>query len=135
MVAIILAALSKSAPTFCAYSLYGESSLLRKILDKYSNPCRSRKFFTPPQPSPNSRGGSKKFTNDLGLLYQLPYIVSIRSDHGVWLPCHQRVRANKWCQFESVFSDVKSENRYIREIIYGKKGSVTYWEIQQFLAI
>ncbi len=29
----------------------------------------SRKFFTPPQPSPNSRGGSKKFTNDLGWLY------------------------------------------------------------------
>jgi len=29
----------------------------------------SRKFFTPPQPSPNPRGGSKKFTNDLGLLY------------------------------------------------------------------
>jgi hypothetical protein len=30
----------------------------------YSNSCRSRKFFTPPQPSPNSRSGSKKFTND-----------------------------------------------------------------------
>ncbi len=29
----------------------------------------SRKFFTPPQPSPNPRGGSKRFTNDLGLLY------------------------------------------------------------------
>ncbi|MEG4287490.1 hypothetical protein Q5692_00380 [Microcoleus sp. C2C3] len=35
---------------------------------QYSNPCRSRKFFTPPQPSPRVRGGSKKFTNDLGLL-------------------------------------------------------------------
>ncbi len=29
----------------------------------------SRKFFTPPQPSPMPWGGSKKFTNDLGLLY------------------------------------------------------------------
>jgi hypothetical protein len=29
----------------------------------------SGKFFTPPQPSPNPRGGNKKFTNDLGLLY------------------------------------------------------------------
>ena len=37
----------------------------------YSAPCRSRKFFTPPQPSPNSRGGSKKFTNDLGWLYAI----------------------------------------------------------------
>jgi len=26
-------------------------------------------------------------------------------------------------------SDGKSENRYIREIIYGKKAAVTYWEI------
>jgi len=61
--------------------------------------------------------------------YKLPYIVSIRSNHGVGLPCHQRVRANKWCQFERVFSEAKSENRYIRKIIYGKKGAVTYWEI------
>jgi len=64
------------------------------------------------------------------LLYKLAYIVSLRSNHGVWLPCHQRVIANKWCQFERVFSEVvKSENRYIREIIYGKKGAVTYWQI------
>ena len=28
----------------------------------------SRKFFTPPQPSPNPRGGSKKFTNDIAIL-------------------------------------------------------------------
>jgi len=35
----------------------------------YSNPCRSCKFFTPPQPSPRVRSGSKKFTNDLGWLY------------------------------------------------------------------
>lgn len=31
--------------------------------------------------------------------YNLPYIVSIRSNHGVWLPFSQKVRANKWCQF------------------------------------
>jgi hypothetical protein len=36
----------------------------QKLGGRYSNPCRSRKFFTPPQPSPNPRGGSKKFTND-----------------------------------------------------------------------
>ena len=53
---------------------YSSSQIKRVRLVKgadgvYSNPCRSRKFFTPPQPSPNSRSGSKKFTNDLGLLY------------------------------------------------------------------
>jgi SRSO17 transposase len=55
---------------------------------------------------------------------QLP----IRSNYRVGLPGDQRVRANKWCKFERLFSDVKSENRYIREIIYGKKRAVTYGE-------
>jgi hypothetical protein len=37
---------------------------------RYSNPRISRKFITPPQPSPRVRGGSKKFTNDarIGIL-------------------------------------------------------------------
>ena len=43
--------------------------------------------------------------------YKLPYIVSIRSNYRVGLPCDQRVRANKWCKFEGVFSDGKLENR------------------------
>lgn len=41
----------------------------------------------------------------------------------------QRIRANKWCKFQIKFSNNKSETRYIREIIYGKKRAVTYWEI------
>ena len=50
------------------HKLYGQEFISKGL---YSNPCRSRKFFTPPQPSPNPRSGSKKFTNDLGLLYTL----------------------------------------------------------------
>ncbi|MHC5897672.1 transposase, partial [Nostoc sp.] len=61
--------------------------------------------------------------------YNLAYVVSIRSNHGVWLPAGERVRANKWCKFERTFSNQKSEIRYIREIIYGKKRAITYWEI------
>jgi SRSO17 transposase len=72
-------------------------------------------------------GESSQFLKILDKYKQL-YIVSIKSNHGVWLPSAQRVRANKWCKFKRVFSDGKSENRYIREIIYGKKGAVTYWE-------
>ena len=66
--------------------------------DTYSNPCRRRKFFTPPQPSPNPLG-SKKFTNDLGLLYSM---VRLRSkplisccafklyvEGGLWGPPHK----------------------------------------------
>lgn len=39
------------------------------------------------------------------------------------------VRANKWCKFSRTFSNQSSETRYIREIIYGKKRAITYWEI------
>jgi len=39
----------------------------------------SRKFFTPPQPSPMPWGGSKRFTNDLGLLYQEESLSSLGS--------------------------------------------------------
>jgi len=61
--------------------------------------------------------------------YNLAYVVSIRSNHGVWLPAGQSVRANKWCKFNRTFSNEKSEIRYIREIIYGQKRAITYWQI------
>jgi SRSO17 transposase len=73
-------------------------------------------------------GESSQFIRKLGL-YKLAYVVAIRSNHGVWLPANQSVRANKWCKFERRFSNQKSEIRYIREIVYGKKRAITYWEI------
>lgn len=60
---------------------------------------------------------------------KLEYVVSIRNNHGVWMPSNERVRANKWCKFIRTFSDGKTETRYIREIIYGKKRRITYWEM------
>ncbi len=60
---------------------------------------------------------------------KLEYVVSIRNNHGVWMASNQRVRANKWCKFTRTFSDGKMETRYIREIIYGKKRRITYWEM------
>ncbi|MEO0839697.1 MAG: IS701 family transposase [Cyanobacteria bacterium J06643_5] len=61
--------------------------------------------------------------------YKLRYVVAIRSNHGVWMSSEQKIRANKWCKFERTFSNNKSETRYIREIIYGKRRTITYWEI------
>lgn len=61
--------------------------------------------------------------------HQLSWVLAIRSNHGVWLLPEQKVRANKWCKFKRTFSDQKSETRYIREIIYGKRHKRTYWEI------
>jgi SRSO17 transposase len=61
--------------------------------------------------------------------YQLPWVLAIRSNHGVWMPSKQKVRANKWCKFKRIFSNQTSETRYIREIVYGKRNQRTYWEI------
>ena len=73
-------------------------------------------------------GESSQFLSKLAE-YKLDYVVAIRSNHAVWLPIGQSDRANKWCEFERTFSNQKSETRYIREIVYGKKRAVTYWEI------
>jgi len=59
----------------------------------------------------------------------LQFAVAIRSNHGVRLPAEQRVRANKWRKFERFLDDGSREVRYIREIIYGKKRALRYWEI------
>ena len=73
-------------------------------------------------------GEASSFIRTLDEL-KLPWIVAIRSNHGVWLPPHQRVRANKWYKFQRVFSNQTSQTRYIREIIFGKRSSRSYWEI------
>ncbi len=61
---------------------------------------------------------------------KIEYAVGIRSNHGVWLPNEAKVRANKWRRFDHIRWDGKQEDRYIREIVYGKKGAIRYWEIK-----
>lgn len=56
-------------------------------------------------------------------------VVAIRSNHGVWLPPGQRVRYNKWRKFDRIFSDGSSQQRYVREIIFGQRSSMQYWQI------
>jgi SRSO17 transposase len=73
-------------------------------------------------------GESSSFIRTLDQ-YQLHWILSIRNNHGVWMPSSQKVRANKWCKFKRDFSNNTSETRYIREIIFGKRSSRTYWEM------
>jgi len=59
----------------------------------------------------------------------IEYAVSIRSNHGVWLEKGEKVRYNRWRQFDHINWEGKKEVRYIREIIYGKRREVQYWEI------
>jgi SRSO17 transposase len=61
--------------------------------------------------------------------FKLNYLVAIRSNHGVWLSKGQKVRRNKWRKFERVFSDDRTETRYIREIIFGKRRQQQFWQI------
>jgi SRSO17 transposase len=60
---------------------------------------------------------------------KLPFIVSIRSNHVVWLSPQERVRYNRWCAYEQSLSHRPAETRYIREIIFGKRRELRYFEI------
>ncbi|MEB3294989.1 MAG: IS701 family transposase [Synechococcales bacterium] len=74
-------------------------------------------------------GESKvNFINTLESL-NLPYIVAIRSNHGIWLPEDQDVYQEPWQAFRRTFSNGKTEVRYRSEIIYGKRRTVRYWRL------
>lgn len=70
-------------------------------------------------------------TNFLSVLdeLRLNYLVAIRSNHYVELLPRQHIQYLKWHKFKRVFSDLTSENRFIREIIPGKRGELRYWQI------
>lgn len=73
-------------------------------------------------------GESSSFIQTLNQ-HNLSWIVAIRSNHAVWMPRQQKVRANRRCKFERTFSDHTCETRYIREIIFGQRSNRTYWQI------
>ena len=70
-------------------------------------------------------------SNFIDVLYELklPFVVAIRSNHAVWLPKGQKVRCNRWREFKRVFSDGTTQQRYIREIIFGKRRATQFWQI------
>lgn len=68
-------------------------------------------------------------SNFIGVLesLKLPYIVAIRSNHGVWIPQEQEVTYQPWQQFTRTFSNGKTEVRYRSEIIFGIRHPIRYW--------
>ncbi len=60
---------------------------------------------------------------------ELNFIVAIRSNHRAWGITDSKIKYSTWQRFRRVFSDLSSENRYIREIICGKKSEIGYWQI------
>ena len=72
-------------------------------------------------------GESKvNFVNVLDEL-KLPYILAIRSDHGLWLPEEEEVYQEPWQAFQRTFSNGTTEVRYMAEVIYGKRRRKQYW--------
>lgn len=72
-------------------------------------------------------GESKvNFVNVLDEL-KLPYILAIRSNHGLWLPQEEEVYQEPWQCFERTFSNGTRETRYMAEVIYGKRHRKQYW--------
>jgi SRSO17 transposase len=70
-------------------------------------------------------------SNFIDVLYQLKlnFAVAIRSNHAVWLPRSQTVRSNRWREFKRVFNDGTTEQRWIQEIIFGKRRAEQFWKI------
>jgi SRSO17 transposase len=62
---------------------------------------------------------------------KLNYIVAIRSNHGVWMLPGERKRYNRWIAYEQKLQKRKSETRYIREIIFGKRRHQRYYQISK----
>ena len=62
---------------------------------------------------------------------KLEYVVAIRSNHGVWMPEAEENCATEWEPFEREFSTGKTEERFIRELVYGESQGrdVLYWQI------
>jgi SRSO17 transposase len=73
-------------------------------------------------------GESSSFIQTLGEL-GLAYVVAIRHNHGMWLPPGQRVRVTRWRRWERMFSDGTSEPRYMREVVYGRRHHIRYYQL------
>jgi SRSO17 transposase len=64
-------------------------------------------------------GESSDFTGAVSQL-GVPYVVAIRSNHGVWTAKGERQRQTRWRAFDRTFSDGSSERRYLQELIFGR---------------
>jgi len=73
-------------------------------------------------------GESSDFVSALRRL-GLQFVVAIRSNHVVWTFPGQRVRRTRWRPFERVFTNGSTEQRFIREIVFGQRHPTRFFEI------
>lgn len=73
-------------------------------------------------------GEASYFTRTLDN-HNLSWVVAIRNNHGVWMSQDEKVRRTRWQKFTRTFSDKTTSTRYIREVIFGKRYRLSYWEL------
>ena len=73
-------------------------------------------------------GESPDFIEALGQL-KLQFVVAIRENHGVWMPMEERIEYTAWQEFDRVFTNGETETRWIREVIYGQRHALRYYQI------
>jgi SRSO17 transposase len=73
-------------------------------------------------------GESSAFVETL-LEQNLPLVVAIGDNHGVWLGPDQHIRYTRWRPCARTFSDGSQEQRYLREIIFGQRDSIRYYPL------
>lgn len=60
---------------------------------------------------------------------KLPYVVAIRSNHPVWTFPGERKRSTRWRPFDRIFADGTTERRFLREIVFGRRTPVRYYQL------
>lgn len=60
---------------------------------------------------------------------QLPFVVALRDSHAVWLGPGASVHLTRWRSFERVFSNATHQTRYLREVIFGQRGTLRYYQL------
>jgi len=70
--------------------------------------------------------GESSYVIDCLERLKLKFIVAIRSNHSVLMGSGKRVRYNRWKAYQQRVSSTYSQQRYIREIIFGHQ---RWWEI------
>ena len=73
-------------------------------------------------------GESWEFTYALHRL-GLQYVVAIRSNRIVWTFPGERVRQTRWRPFARIFTDGTTEQRFICEVVFGKRTSTRYYVV------
>src|SRR5258707_2159834 len=73
-------------------------------------------------------GESDDFTSALHRL-GLQFVVAIRSNHVVWTFPGERVRQTRWRPFARVFTDGTTEQRFLCEFVFGKRGGTRYYVV------